>query len=104
IKILKTFFDSCAFVPSARNGKPSNCDKNLRLAMLFSPELVRALAEDFRDDTPRFYQCQSANYGNRSRQWWLRYPVHSRRNSLCYYGDSETIPSWIEELFWLHAY
>jgi hypothetical protein len=30
--------------------------------MLFSPELGCALAEDFRDDTPRFWQCQSEYY------------------------------------------
>ena len=32
IMIFRAFFDSWAFVPSARNERPINCDKNLRLA------------------------------------------------------------------------
>jgi hypothetical protein len=32
--------------------------------MLFSPGLGCAVAEDFRDDTPRFQQCQSENYAD----------------------------------------
>jgi hypothetical protein len=31
--IFKALFDSWAFAPRARKGRPINCDKNLRLAM-----------------------------------------------------------------------
>jgi hypothetical protein len=36
--IFSGFFDSCAFVPNARKGKPASWAKNVRRAIIFSPE------------------------------------------------------------------
>jgi len=40
--IFRVFFDSSAFAPSAKRGRPSNCDKNLRLAMTMFSLLLPA--------------------------------------------------------------
>src|SRR5271166_134461 len=40
IMIFRAFFDSWAFAPSARKGRPINCDKNLRLAMAVFSRLL----------------------------------------------------------------
>ena len=39
--IFRAFLDSWAFVPSARKGRPINCDKNLRLAIAVFSRLRR---------------------------------------------------------------
>lgn len=39
--IFRILFDSWAFAPSAKKGRPTNCDKNLRLAMTVFSRLFR---------------------------------------------------------------